>query len=118
IIDSEAELVRTIFRRYAELGSVRLLKGELEAQGSTRKSWKSAAGRRQAVLARGALPDVAQPHLSRRDCSQGPILSWRTSADHRSAAVGCGAGAARRQYHRAHLRHPHSPTKPARRDAV
>jgi len=32
IVDSEAELVRSIFRRYAELGSVRLLKEELEAQ--------------------------------------------------------------------------------------
>jgi DNA invertase Pin-like site-specific DNA recombinase len=45
IVDSEAELVRAIFRRYAELGSVRLLKAELEAQGSKSKSWTSAAGR-------------------------------------------------------------------------
>jgi DNA invertase Pin-like site-specific DNA recombinase len=45
IIDSEAEIVRSIFRRYAELGSVRLLKAELEAQGSNSKSWTSAAGR-------------------------------------------------------------------------
>src|SRR5215472_246411 len=35
IIDSEAEIVLSIFRRYAELGSVRLLKDELEAEGST-----------------------------------------------------------------------------------
>ena len=45
IIDREAEIVRSIFRRYAELGSVRLLKAELEAQGSKSKSWTSAAGR-------------------------------------------------------------------------
>src|ERR1700752_4305009 len=45
IIDSEAEIVRSIFRRYAELGSVRLLKEELEAQGRKSKSWTSAAGR-------------------------------------------------------------------------
>ena len=45
IVDSEAELVRSIFRRYAELGSVRLLKEELEAQGSKSKSWTSASGR-------------------------------------------------------------------------
>jgi len=32
IVDSEAEIVRFIFRRYAELGSVRLLKDELEAR--------------------------------------------------------------------------------------
>src|SRR5215471_18131559 len=45
IVDSEAELVRSIFRRYAKLGSVRLLKEELEAQGSKSKSWTSAGGR-------------------------------------------------------------------------
>ena len=33
VVDSEAEIVRLIFRRYAELGSVRLLKDELEARG-------------------------------------------------------------------------------------
>jgi site-specific DNA recombinase len=32
ITDSEAEIVRTIFHRYPELGSVRLLKQELEAR--------------------------------------------------------------------------------------
>ena len=45
IIDSEAEIVRSLFRRYAELGSVRLLKEELEAHGINSKSWKRAAGR-------------------------------------------------------------------------
>jgi site-specific DNA recombinase len=45
IVDDEAELVRAIFRRYAELRSVRLLKAELEAQGRKSKSWTSAAGR-------------------------------------------------------------------------
>jgi DNA invertase Pin-like site-specific DNA recombinase len=45
IVDSEAEVVRSVFRRYAELGSVRLLKAELEAQGRKSKSWTSAAGR-------------------------------------------------------------------------
>src|SRR6202007_2684971 len=34
IVDSEAEIVRSIFRRYVELGSVRLLKQELEARGT------------------------------------------------------------------------------------
>src|SRR5262244_375023 len=45
IVDGEAEIVRTIFRRYAELGSVRLLKDELEACGIKSKSWTSASGR-------------------------------------------------------------------------
>jgi site-specific DNA recombinase len=33
MIDSEADAVRLIFRRYAELGSVRLLTSELEVRG-------------------------------------------------------------------------------------
>ena len=41
IIDSEAEIVCSIFRRYADLGSVRLLKDELEA----RRIDASASGR-------------------------------------------------------------------------
>jgi site-specific DNA recombinase len=45
VIDSEAEIVRTIFRRYTELGSVRLLKDELGVQGIKSKSWTSASGR-------------------------------------------------------------------------
>src|SRR5947199_5773867 len=44
-IDSEAEIVRAIFRRYAELGSVRLVKEELDARGIKSKSWTSASGR-------------------------------------------------------------------------
>src|SRR6201995_2123 len=44
-IDSEAEIVRAIFGRYAELGSVRLLKQELDARGIKSKSWTSASGR-------------------------------------------------------------------------
>src|SRR6201997_2932178 len=45
IVDSEAEMVRSIFRRYAELGSVRLLKDELEARNIQSKSRTSGAGR-------------------------------------------------------------------------
>jgi site-specific DNA recombinase len=57
IIDSEAEIVRSIFRRYVELGSVRLLKEELEAQGIKSKSWTSASGRviGGKLFSRGAL---------------------------------------------------------------
>jgi site-specific DNA recombinase len=45
MIDSEADAVGLIFRRYAELGSVRLLKAELEARGIKSKSWTSVSGR-------------------------------------------------------------------------
>jgi site-specific DNA recombinase len=54
--------VRAIFRRYAELGSVRLLKEELEAQGIKSKSWTSASGRRigDKPFSRGALYLILQ----------------------------------------------------------
>src|SRR4051812_10266318 len=57
VVNSEAETVRHIFRRYAALGSVRLLKEELDAAGISSKSWTSAAGRSWGgkPLARGAL---------------------------------------------------------------
>jgi site-specific DNA recombinase len=45
IVDSEADTVRLIFRRYAELGSVRLLKDELEARNIHSKLRTSGAGR-------------------------------------------------------------------------
>src|SRR6201992_2524122 len=45
MIGSEADTVRLIFRRYAELGSVRSLQAELEAHGIKSKSWTSASGR-------------------------------------------------------------------------
>ena len=45
IVDSEAEIVRFIFRRYAELGSVRLLKDELEVRSIRSKLRTSASGR-------------------------------------------------------------------------
>jgi len=42
VIESEREIVRMIFRRYAELGSVRLLRDELEARGIKSKRWTTA----------------------------------------------------------------------------
>jgi len=62
IVDSEADLARAIFRRYAELGSVRLLKEELEARGIKSKSWTSASGRRIGgkPFSRGALYLILQ----------------------------------------------------------
>ena len=121
IVEGEAELVRDIFCGYAALGSVRLLKDEFEARGIKSKSWTSASGRRIGgkPFSRGALYLILQNRtLSRRDRSQGSIPSWRTVANHRATAVGCGSEATRRQYHRVQLRHPHAPTEPARRDAV
>jgi site-specific DNA recombinase len=57
IVDAEADIVRFIFRRYAELGSVRLLKDELEARGIQSKLRTCASGRisGEKPFARGAL---------------------------------------------------------------
>jgi len=67
IVDSEAEVVRSIFRRYAELASVRLLKDELEARGIKSKSWTTASGRRVGAkpFSRGALYLMLQNRLYR-----------------------------------------------------
>jgi len=62
VIDSEAETVRSIFRRYVELGSVRFLKEELDAHGIKSKSWMSASGRLKGCkpFSRGALYLILQ----------------------------------------------------------
>src|SRR5215472_5734333 len=62
VIDREAEIVRAIFHRYAELGSVRLLKDDLEFRGINSKSWTSASGRviGGKPLSRGALYLILQ----------------------------------------------------------
>jgi site-specific DNA recombinase len=67
VIESEAEIVRAIFRRYAELGSVRLLKDELEARGIKSKSWTTSSGRRVGgkPFSRGALYLILQNRLYR-----------------------------------------------------
>jgi len=67
VIDNESEIVRIIFRRYAELGSVRLLRDELEAQAIKSKSWTTASGRRVGgkSFSRGALYLMLQNRLYR-----------------------------------------------------
>ena len=45
IANSEAEIVRTIFRRHAEFGSFGLLKEDFEARGIKSQSWTSTSGR-------------------------------------------------------------------------
>src|ERR1700738_134389 len=67
IVDSEAEIVRFIFRRYAELGSVRLLKDELEARSIQSKLRTSASGRISGgkPFARGPLYLILQNRIYR-----------------------------------------------------
>jgi len=67
VVEREAETVRHIFRRYAALGSVRLLKAELEADGIASKTWTSASGRSWGgqPIGRGALYLILQNRLYR-----------------------------------------------------
>ena len=67
IVGSEAEIVRFIFRRYAELGSVRLLKDELDARSIQSKLRTSALGRLRGgkPFARGALYLMLQNRIYR-----------------------------------------------------
>jgi len=85
IVESEAETVRFVFRRYAELGSVRLLKDELDARSIQSRLRTSASGRRRGgkPFARGALYLMLQnPDLSRRDRPQGAIPGEPVSLDY------------------------------------
>jgi site-specific DNA recombinase len=67
INEAEAETVRHIFRRYVELGSVRLLKQDLDASGAVSKPRANAAGRRWGAkpFARGALYLMLQNRIYR-----------------------------------------------------
>jgi hypothetical protein len=67
VIESEAEIVRDIFLRYAELGSVRLLKDELDAREIKSKSWTTGSGRRVGgkPFSHGALYLMLQNRLYR-----------------------------------------------------
>ena len=79
VIPAEAETVRLIFRRYAELGSVALLRTELDRRNIRSKRREGAGGSlcgRSEVLARRSLPAAAEPALSGRGQAQGQSLSW------------------------------------------
>ena len=67
IIPDEADTVRHIFRRYSALGSVRLLKEELDVRGIVSKQWISTSGRSWGghPIARGALYLMLQNRIYR-----------------------------------------------------
>ena len=99
--ETEASTVRTIFRRYAELGSVALLKAELDQLEVVSKR-RAGAGRRparwrQKLLPRRPLPDAAEPPLPRRSRTQGSHLPRPTRCHHRCGTVENRAGQARGQ---------------------
>ena len=76
INEAAAATVRLILRHYVDLGSVALLKVELDRLGIVRKRREGARGtfRQQAPLARRALSDAPEPALPGRGRAQGPNL--------------------------------------------
>ena len=71
IVEDEAETVRHIFRRYAELGSVFDLRDDLAASGITAKRHVSVLGNVTGggLIERGALYHLLQNHLYRGEIS-------------------------------------------------
>jgi site-specific DNA recombinase len=81
---SEAETVRQIFQRYCELGSVRLLKEELDRNGVQSKLRVAKNGIKSGghfVFAGCSLLAARQPDLRRRGPTQGHAPSGPTSAN-------------------------------------
>jgi site-specific DNA recombinase len=75
-VEPEAESVRHIFRRYTDLGPVRLLQHELNVSGITGKQWISARGRcfGGKPLSRGTLYTILQNRLYRGEIAhQGQV---------------------------------------------
>ena len=100
--EAEASTVRMIFQRYAELGSVSLLRAELDRLGIVTKRREGAggrAGRRPTFPPRGTLPDAAGPALSGRHCSPRRSLPRPARGHPRSGALSdrpeqaCGSSA-------------------------
>jgi site-specific DNA recombinase len=121
IVPGEADTVRHVFRRYLALGSVRLLRDELQVQGVFSKQWTSSSGRSwggNPIARGGPLSDAAEPDLSWRDRPQGQALPGRARRNHRATALGRGAGAAGGQRGRAQQRRTGQEPKPACRLAV
>jgi DNA invertase Pin-like site-specific DNA recombinase len=85
IDEDEAETVRHIFSRYLEIGSVHELKRELDRDGICSRPYRKKA--MPAPFSRGALYHPLEPHLRRRDCSQGRELPRAARANYRARAI-------------------------------
>ena len=81
--EAEAERVRTIFRRYLELGSLNLLMADLRKRGHRHQGAHAEDRRdrrRHSVHPRSARPPAAQSLLYRRGAFKGEVLPGRTAA--------------------------------------
>ena len=96
--EAEAERVRTIFRRYLELGSLNLLMADLRQPGIVTKATHledRKERRRHSLHPRSPRLSPPQPVLHRRGGVQGRDPAGRAAGDPRSRAVRRGPGQAR-----------------------
>ena len=113
---AEATTVKHIYERYLELGSVRLLRNDLDALRDRLQSpgiEKRRALGRPAVFARCSLRDAVEPDLPWRDSSQKGTPSRATPADSEPRAVGKSPATLVRSSRRA-SRTPDQSDRPAR----
>ena len=93
---AEAATVKHIYERYLELGSVRLLRNDLERReivSKIRVSKNGSAIGRPAILARGSLRAAVEPDLPGRNPPQEGTPSRATPADSEPRALGEGPAA-------------------------
>ena len=97
VSEAEAATVRMIFQRYAELGSVALLKAELERAGIVSKRREGADGELSGGkrFSRGALYLMLQNWLYRGSVAQGENLPRPARGDHRARTLADCSGQAR-----------------------
>ncbi len=92
--EAEAEQVRTIYRRYLELGGVAKLADALKA-GGFRTRVRTAKGgndlRRVLTEQRCALQDPDEPNLSRRGSASGYAISGTARRDRSGRPLECGS---------------------------
>jgi DNA invertase Pin-like site-specific DNA recombinase len=81
--EAEAETVRMIFHRYLELGSVRELKGSLDAEGVVSKRTTAADGARSIRCCRTG-------SIVARSSTEAPLF-WRAPCDRRRGSLAQGS---------------------------
>ena len=95
----EAAIVKLIYERYLELGSVRLLKGDLDRRGIVSKALavadRSPLGRPQPLAGR-LVQAAVQSDLYRRDSAQAGAPSGAAPGNPGAGVLGQGPGAAQR----------------------
>jgi DNA invertase Pin-like site-specific DNA recombinase len=97
VVEEEAERVRTIFRRYLELGSLNTLMNDLRDRRIVTNVRSLSDGRTVGGIPFGApRPPLAQPLLRWRDRLQGRDFAGRTACHCGSKPVRRGPGQARR----------------------